>query len=142
VPHSETGSPMKLTIPDSRTRSSLFKSILANINAYVPGMTRSRGDHSEGLIAPRSPMLPQSPAMFRFDDIAPSSPRRAGSAPPPPRSPGVPPNTMDVDGRLSPTVRLDSLPKRSLPSKRVTSSEGLGLRRPNVTSQEDYHVFR
>jgi len=122
--------------PQSRSRSSLFKSVFGNITSQLPGVVRPRKD-SEGIIAPRSP-IPQSPQSFSFDGTSPRIPQRSSSIPPPPRSPVPTPHSEDTGGRFSPSLSSSSRlrpPSERLqqPTRRVTV-EGLGLRRQKSSS--------
>lgn len=124
----------------NRSRGSLFKSLFSNLSVELPRIRPkpSRKDTSEGLIAPRSPLLPRSPTVYRTPSGA------SGTRTPPPRSPGYQTHVNGLDTHLSPgTFKLTTPPKRvSFQARKIAAEgNGLGLRKSSLGS-EDGDAFR
>jgi len=106
-------SPISPAFPTTSPRVSLIRSILSYISfERIPRFASRRRDTSEGILAPRTPVLPPSPF-------------RASSMPLPPRSPVPRIQELDVPNYLrSQNFKLDVPPRRSTSQ---SSDTGLGL---------------
>jgi len=113
-----TSSPMTPTFTTTTPRVSLIRSILSYISFdRIPRIASRRRDKSEGILAPRTPVVPASPF-------------RSSTLPLPPRSPVPRIQELDVPNySMSSNFKLDTPPRRSGSQSSDTGISAASLRR-------------